>query len=608
MKGWAWKFLLSLMALGFVLVLYFYLRPGKGVFRLSARFPSRAVRLEYSILQAGVKIHFKIRAEGGKVSVKSGSHRFVFPGFFLSSSARSVSFKNRFCGERCRISFHYFQPEFGGGRGNLLFKVLRKGKVVFQRELEGYNRVNFFSEAVNLKKGDLLVFEKSGRVFALAGRPVLSRARERAFVFLIGVDTLRRDSIGVYNPYKKCSPNIDRFSRGAVVFENAFSTTSWTLPAFTSVFTALYPERHGVNFRTSTIDPSLLLTRRLQEKFYTLAFTGDFFVSSRQNFYHGFDYFEESSDDPNLPTAAEDLFKKVGRILDRLPGRSFLFLHTYQLHLPYLPERELAREYYRKIGLKDGLFALRRLNIHGEGDFNKGLPEEKRARIFRDLYDAGVYTFDRRFGEFIELLKKRGIYRNSMIILFSDHGEEFAEHGGWTHGHTLYNELLRVPLIVKLPGQEEGKLVMRPVSIVDILPTVLRFYGLSLPQRVDGLDLLGGEKGQRLLRAYLAPEGIRKGVGGKVAYIFGEYKIIRNQRVEKEQEGVPISSPAYRGLLEVYNWRADPGERENLLRRVKDPEIIRLIKMISREKFLREEKRKQLPSELYQKLKTLGYN
>jgi len=597
-----------LLAVAGVVLLRRVLSPGPRIFRPPVPAAAGKNRLKYTVLRDGVNIHFKIRADNGVVSVKSGSHRFTFSGVLIPAQGKEVRFENRFCQGACRVSFNYFQPEFKGGRASLSLWILRAGKEVLRRNLEDHNRVGFFSEVLPLRKGDSVVVRKAGGAFALVGRPVFSRPGRRGFVFLIGVDTLRRDSLGMYNPSSRASPHIDRFARQAVVFENAFSVSSWTLPAFTSVFTGLYPKKHGVNFSSSAIETSQLLTPNLQGRFYTAAFTGDFFVSSQQNFYGGFDYFEESSDDPNLPDAARDLFEKVEEVLDLLPERSFLFLHTYQLHLPYLPERTLAEEYYRRIGERDGIFALRYLNIQGRGDFSGGLSPERRARVFRALYDAGVYTFDRRFGEFVEFLKKRGFYRNSTIILFSDHGEEFAEHGGWTHGHTLYNELLRVPLIVKLPGQTRGMVVERNVSIVDIMPTIFRYYGISLPEGLDGVDLLSKEKGRRLLRAYLAPEGIRKGVGGKIAYIFGEYKIIRNQRVDRLQEGIPMSSPAYRGLVEVYDWKRDPGETFNLLRRIKEPGLIRLVRKISRERFPAGEKRRRLPREIYRKLKTLGYN
>ncbi len=594
-------FLALVLALGIFLFIR-KLQERRAIFRLSTPPPVKKTGLTYYIEREGVEIHFRIKVEGGRISIKSGSHRSVFEGYLIPEDEEGLSFTNQFCNGQCRVLFHYFQPLFSGSKGQVFFVVKRRGREILRRKLRGFNSVQLFSAVLSLRKGDELLIEKRGNSFAIVGRPVLSAVEEPSPVFLIGVDTLRRDSLGIYNPGKKCSPNIDEFAKDSVVFKNAFSVSSWTLPSFSSVFTGLYPRHHGANYESSFLPRGKMLTPEIQREYYTYAITGDFFVSSRQNFYYGFDYFEECSDDPNISHAAKVLFEKAEKAMEKLPAKTFFFLHTYQLHLPYYPEKSLADEYYRLIGFKNGIYYLKFLDIRGNSIPKFQISPEERPRAFRNLYEAGVYTFDRRFGQFIEFLKRKGIYHRALIILFSDHGEEFEEHGGWTHGHTLYNELIRVPLLVKLPGEKHGgKVIEENVSLVDILPTVLDLLHIRINKKLDGKNIFKNKGKRRLLKAYLAPEGIRKGVGGKIAYIYGKYKIIRNQPMATEGGKFP-------SLIEVYNMENDPWERVNLFRKTRDRSPIRLVKLIYREKFTHKKSGQKLPEEIYKKLKTLGYN
>ena len=112
------------------------------------------------------------------------------------------------------------------------------------------------------------------------------------------------------------------------------------------------------------------------------------------------------------------------------------------------------------------------------GIFNHG-DDRRRADIAAFLYDAEIMEFDRRFGEFISFLKRSGLYDRSMVILLADHGEEFFEHGSWAHGTDLFNSQIRVPLLVKFPnGRYAGRSFDAPVSLVDVMPTVLEYYAI----------------------------------------------------------------------------------------------------------------------------------
>ena len=242
-------------------------------------------------------------------------------------------------------------------------------------------------------------------------------------------------------------------------------------------------------------------------------------------------------------------------------------------------------------------------------DLFKNVSLKKRDKIER-IYDAAVYTFDFRFGEFIEFLKKEGIYDQSMIIFTSDHGEEFKDHGAWEHGHSLYNELIKIPLIIKFPWDRyAGKTVSQPVSIVDILPTICDFYDIKIRKKshLEAISLLGvihGEKNsKRIISAYVAPYSLANRIPEKIALISGKHKFIFNQKMTQEDLDFFITKPLSLSH-EMFNIFNDPGERNNIIsidRKAVDH-------FFSYRKNLHYKKgKKGFLKELEEKLKTLGY-
>jgi arylsulfatase A-like enzyme len=326
--------------------------------------------------------------------------------------------------------------------------------------------------------------------FAPAAEP--EPARPDVFVYL--VDTLRADALGVYGARRPTSPRIDEFSRDAVVYEHAYSASSWTLPAIFSVLSGLYPSRHGVTVPgqrlASDRQPWLpeLLSRRGYE---TLGISqwllgGDLFGLDR-----GFEsfYLDIRQSEKN-PSANARWFLWHNLLRRRHPDRPlFTYLHVVDPHALYRPEGEDARFARERPGTLPPELYDPNLFLTGGHGRNRADVEHLRA-----LYDGEVHAADRAFGTFVDLLKFFGLYDRSVIVLLGDHGEEFYEHGGFDHGRTLYDELLRVPLIVKLPSSEQaGTRIGAPVSLVDVAPTIAALAGAAgagpAAQGFDGVPL-----------------------------------------------------------------------------------------------------------------------
>jgi arylsulfatase A-like enzyme len=200
-------------------------------------------------------------------------------------------------------------------------------------------------------------------------------------------------------------------------------------------------------------------------------------------------------------------------------------------------------------------------------DFKKN--PQKMARAMSDLYDAEIIALDTWFGEFVKDLKSKKIYHQSMIIFLSDHGEEFYEHNFWTHTHSVYNEVIKVPLIIKFPRERfKGKKIKKVVSLVDIMPTILNYYHISQDsETLDGknlLDLIDGSKKENFcISSITSSFHASPKYSFKIALINSKRKIIFHIpfRVGKKVKR-PAGSP--KATYEYYDFHDDPREKKNL--------------------------------------------
>jgi arylsulfatase A-like enzyme len=427
-------------------------------------------------------------------------------------------------------------------------------------------------------------------------------------IFLYLIDTLRADALGVYGSKLPASPRIDAFARDAVTYERAWSPSSWTLPATVSILSGVYPFAHGMTDLDHQLSESVpWMPEELSKQGYeTVAISqwplGHFFALERG---FGTSTLDTRLSAKSYSELARGLFWQYlfGR---RKPERPlFAYMHVSDPHAVYDPKGE------------DLVFASRHPGSLPSSDYNSMMfiakdlgryPAE--VAHLRGLYDGEVLHADRQFGAFLDLLKYLGIYERSVIVLVSDHGEEFDEHGGFDHGRTLYEELLRVPLLVKYPGNRwAGSRIVDRVSTVDIAPTLLTLAGREFGKlRLHG-RVLPQATAAAAGRGFLSEVRVRPsgsiGAVDLAATLAGEIKCIRNAL---PQDRFHRPAPPF----EAYDIAADPGEKKPLS--PSDPRVgacrDELARWMERAKLagdLRGKPVADLPPEEIQRLRSLGY-
>lgn len=309
-------------------------------------------------------------------------------------------------------------------------------------------------------------------------------------VILITIDTLRYDALSAYGSTRISTKNIDSLAADGALFKNAFSAAPWTLPSFSSIMTGLSPTVHKTYTAQSALpDKFRTFAEYMRDSGYYTAAVGDnFFLHPEFNMDQGFiEYnfypkrriiagsFAAILIDTAFPnrlnyyaSTSELTDLAVGWIEENRDSDFFLWVHYYDPHMPYAP----PREYISKDAVPDGGIGY---SYNDAGKIRSGhfAPNASQRQWIKELYDAEVRYVDENIGRLLDSLKENSLYKSSLIVLTSDHGEEFWDHGGFEHGHTLYNELLHVPLIVKLPGSHREQVVDNGVTTQSLMATVL---------------------------------------------------------------------------------------------------------------------------------------
>jgi arylsulfatase A-like enzyme/tetratricopeptide (TPR) repeat protein len=346
-------------------------------------------------------------------------------------------------------------------------------------------------------------------------------------LLVITIDTLRADHLGAYGSRQARTPNIDRLASEGVLFEEAVAQVPITLPSHASLFTGLVPPTHGVRDNTYfRLGPEArTLAEVLKERGYeTAAFVSAFVLDSSFGLDQGFDLYDDAIAGGGGPagTIAERRGELVTRSFASWVGRRssdrpfFAWLHFFDAHLPYAPPPP----------------------------YSAG-------------YDGEIAYVDAQVGQVLETLAAKGLGKNTLVVLTSDHGESLGEHGEKSHGFFVYDATLRVPLILKsVSSLPEGERIAAPVRTVDILPTILEALAVPVPEQSQGrslLTLVSGEA-RETPPAYAecyAPE-LNFHWAPLVALREGGFKYIEAPRPE------------------LYDLRSDPGETKNLF--TTDPE------------------------------------
>ncbi len=429
-----------------------------------------------------------------------------------------------------------------------------------------------------------------GRWLALGAPRVVTPVapRDRKVLVWISVDTLRADHLGAYGYGRATSPVVDRLSRDGALFENMFSAAPWTLPSLTSQFTSRYPSEHGNRIERNRRDPSqkTLFQVLADEGFNVLGVTANRFVAPSFGTADGFDVLWQT--DKN----ADEVTRLALEALSRWNGGHLaLFVHYMDPHAYYDPPAPFGALFasgYR--GPIDGhnFEGARRVDAAAVGHVVS-------------LYDGEIAFTDDQVGRLLEGLGARGLLKDAVVVFSADHGEEFQEHGGWTHKRTLYQEVLHVPFALRVPGIARRR-VADVVSSLDIAPTLLAALGLEAPASFQGRDLLpllrGGTSPERGL---IAETGRGRDTDPLVALRRGRFKYIAAVAPAADEPTLLREA--------AYDLEADPGERHP----IGAPAILEplrlevLLYLASVRKRRPTEYASELSEEQSERLKALGY-
>lgn len=362
-------------------------------------------------------------------------------------------------------------------------------------------------------------------------------------VILIVIDTMRADRLGSYGHERDTSPQIDRLAKDAVRFEEALAQAPWTTPSIGSLLTSRYPSSLGIDrFASRLPDDATLLSESLQGAGYaTGAVVSHTFCSSRWGFDRGFDQFDESSIAGQRGVTSE---KVTDRALEFVAGHAdapfFLLVHYFDPHFALVEHDgfrfsdEAGGEPYAGNVRSPVPF----LNF-GRVGAELGPAD---AREMLRIYDSEVAFTDHHVGRLLDDLRRRGLYDDALVVLTADHGEEFLDHGRIGHTKTLYRELLRVPLLLKLPGNA-ARVEPRAVGLIDVAPTIVEIVGLDPSPAHRGQSLLDPADPARPVFAETSRQASLRAV------VSGDWKL--------------ISDPG-RHNVKLFRRSSDPEERVDL--------------------------------------------
>jgi arylsulfatase len=306
--------------------------------------------------------------------------------------------------------------------------------------------------------------------------------------------------MGCYGYEAMTSPLMDEFARKGTLFRHAYAPSPWTLPSHVSLFTGLYTDSHGVSEENVTLkkDADTLAARLGRNGYQTGAIVCAPLLRPDFGVHHGFDVYDteliaDSYVEARLVKVGPSVTAKALKWIDGRDARPFfLFLHYWDVHYDYNPPEEYLRLFDPDY---DG--DINGIDIYNRTDIVPGMDPRDLEHLIA-LYDAEIRYTDDAIGSLLNGLAERGLDANTMIWLTSDHGEEFLEHGGKGHTTTCYEELIRVPLLARVPWLDRPQSVVEgPVSLIDLYPTILELLEIRDGDLlVQGKSLAAAMKGE----------------------------------------------------------------------------------------------------------------
>jgi arylsulfatase A-like enzyme len=374
-------------------------------------------------------------------------------------------------------------------------------------------------------------------------------AAQRPSIVILDIDTLRADRLGCYGNPRPTSPAIDRLAAEGVRFEWAFSQAPNTPPSQSSILSSLYPSSHGVKTRKNRLPPEVVtLAESLRDAGYaTGGFVDGGYMNRGFGLGQGFHTYDDSGG--GLVKIGP---KALAWMRDNADKPFLLFVHTYDVHTPYDPP-----EPYRSMflaGLAPHTHGFEATSEQMEAIRSSAWTPNPRHLGPNDLayamalYDSGIRYVDAWLATLRSELSRLGIADRVVLAVISDHGEEFQEHGSVLH-EKLFSTVTHVPLIVRLPGEPQHRVVSTVVEAIDLMPTLIELAGAQPPKRMQGRSLVTALHGGSLEPLPAFSESIW--YGGARAVTMGRYHLIYTSAT---------------GASEMFDVWRDPHEQRELLK------------------------------------------
>jgi len=435
-------------------------------------------------------------------------------------------------------------------------------------------------------------------------------------VILITIDSLRADHLGFMGYKKDISPNIDKLSKESTVFNKAFSVGPITHHSFPGILTSTYPLDYQGPYKIEK--PRVLISQALKEQGYiTAAFHSNPALSDYFGYNQGWDYFEDINISPSIITndgyndfkiSVKYFVKKIGKVFlnffpdvffllkyilyklnklktiqKRIKGELinrvakdfiisvkkeekpfFAWIHYMDVHCPYLPYDCYFKD--RKFSYSE-LIAKEAPRYFSERySFWTPLVSFNRKHLKKsiNLYDDGIKYVDEQIGDLVNFLKREGFYKNTVLVITSDHGDEFLEHKGGLHTNSLYNELLHVPLLIYAPSKSSGT-INKPVSLIDIPTTISDLLGVEKDKNFKGQNIFQNSNDLVFHETVRVAEMNDLSINSK-----------KQCKIACQNKGWKYIIDYGTGMEELYNLLTDPKEQNNILNQ--EPKILSQMK------------------------------
>ncbi|HKU40959.1 MAG TPA: sulfatase, partial [Polyangiales bacterium] len=369
-------------------------------------------------------------------------------------------------------------------------------------------------------------------------------------VVIMLIDTLRADKLKPYNPQTRVrTPGLLRFLEDAVTMRDSRTQECWTKPSIATLLSSLFPWQHNAYSDDSKVPESVeLLPEYFNKRGYrTAAFIANGYVSDKFGFKQGWDDYRNYIRE-NRRSIAQEVAGDVLAWLDGRPQNKpfFLYVHTIDPHVPYRPPKSFLSMY--DPDPYSGPVDFSRTNELLEQIKIGKLPLNDRDKVrLQALYDGEISYHDVHFAAILDGLDKRGLRDDTMVVVTADHGEEFWDHGSVGHGHSVYDELLHIPMMVRIPGLTEGNAVLRgDVGLVDVAPTILDAMGLPIPEAMSGRSFLPELRGDGPAAPRATASQFMTGVRSLAT---GRWKLLQNGLANAQ----------------LYDLERDPHETQNLV-------------------------------------------